>query len=437
MKVAVIGLGYVGLTTALLMDKAGYEVTGCDISQERLDSIWMHKMPFHEPGLDEYMQDHDMFVSNDIEMTIKNADVILVTVGTPSNNDGSINLQYVFDAMKEIGRHLDSQKVQLVMLKSTCVPRTSEACIILLEQYSGLNHGHHFGFVMSPEFLREGSAVEDTLHPDKVVIGFKYDFEGELAMDFYAGFLSNWGLPDILAMTNYINAEFIKYTNNAFLATKISFINEIATICEQNPGADVTTIARAIGMDKRIGPHFLNAGLGYGGSCFPKDVSALINVAENAEVEPAILKEVHATNISQRHWPIEKIRERFGEGMHDIKVAVLGMAFKPNTDDVRDSPAYDIVDILEQYDVIVNIYDPIVKHCEGLDSKFCESVDEALTGADCVIIATEWDEFKTITPETFIKLMKRPIVLDGRRIYNPMKMIKAGIEYYGIGFGRY
>jgi UDPglucose 6-dehydrogenase len=236
----------------------------------------------------------------------------------------------------------------------------------------------------------------------------------------------------MFVFTNYINAEFIKYANNSFLATKISFINEIANICEYVPGADVQVIAGAIGMDQRIGPHFLNAGLGYGGSCFPKDVAALIQAGNLYGIDSTFLSEVQAVNLGQRDWPIHMIKWRFGEHIHDLNVAVLGLAFKPNTDDMRDAPSVEVVSSLFNQGIMdIRTYDPIVKNYIHERN----TAEEALEDADCTIIVTDWKEFKDITAETFISLMRTPVVLDGRRIYDPMKMIKSGVEYYGIGFG--
>jgi UDPglucose 6-dehydrogenase len=286
---------------------------------------------------------------------------------------------------------------------------------------------------MSPEFLREGSAVEDTIHPDKIVVGFKYDFELHLAIDFY-GFIHH--LAEFVS-TNYVNAELIKYANNAFLATKISYINEIANICEYIPGSDVTVVARAIGMDSRIGSKFLNAGLGYGGSCFPKDVSALIQAGNLYGIDSTFLAEVQGVNLAQRDWPLHIIRTRFGEDFenYNLTVAVLGLAFKPDTDDIRDTPAKEIIDMLVRKTEQIRVYDPIVKVWPYSRVTMCESAVEALTDADVAIVVTEWDEFKHFGAETFIMTMATPVVLDGRRIYDPMKMIKSGVEYYGIGYG--
>lgn len=444
MRVAVIGLGYVGLTTALIMDGAGYSVVGCDIIDKKLDDINEHKMPFYEPGLEAYMANHNIVTTTNIITAVKDADVVLVTVGTPSTENGGINLQYVFEAMKDIARGLDGEEkepTKLIILKSTCIPGTSEKCINILERYSGLQHGHHFGFVMSPEFLREGSAVEDTLNPDKVVVGFKYDFEFHRAIEFYEFVPHVDGFDPMkdnnvgqYVFTNYVNAELIKYANNAFLATKISYINEIANICEYIPGSDVTVVARAIGMDSRIGPKFLNAGLGYGGSCFPKDVSALIQAGNLYGIDSTFLSEVQAVNLSQRDWPIHMIRWRFGEGIKNLTVAILGLAFKPNTDDIRDAPSMEIIaSLIRQGITDIKAYDPIVKTFPGV--AIYKTAEEALEGADCALIVTDWDEFKAFTAETFINLMTSPIILDGRRIYDPMKMIKKGVEYYGVGFG--
>ncbi len=455
-KVAVFGLGYVGLTTALALDAANIRVVGYDIDHDKLDKLKNGELCMYEPGLENLVKNHNILVTSNPNVALQDdVKIVLVCVGTPSYDDGSINLEYVFNCMEDIAIGLaDREESLLIILKSTVLPGTSEECINVLEQFSDKRHGQGFGFVMSPEFLREGSALNDTINPDKIVIGFKYDAEREMATELYEQMLRGHDREpnyDIFVDCNYMNAEFIKYANNACLATKISFMNDMATLCESVPGADIKVIEKALGMDYRISPHFLSAGLGYGGSCFPKDVQALIRFAENIGMDPILLHEIQGINLSQRDWPEYIIRSIYrneteyddddhsGDLSH-LRVAVLGLAFKPNTDDMRDAPSVEIIRNLTMRGADIIVHDPEAMENAGkalfTTVTYADDIYEALTGADCVIVVTEWKEYTYIKPATFKKLMRRPVVIDGRRIYDPQEMLGAGIEYYGVGFGK-
>ncbi len=443
-KVAVFGLGYVGLTTALALDAAKIRVVGYDIDNDKLDKLKNKELYIHEPNLEPLIEMHNISVTNDINVALQDdVKIALVCVGTPSRNDGSINLEYVFNCMEEIATSLiNRDKGLLIILKSTVLPGTSEKCIAILEKISGKYHGQDFSFVMSPEFLREGSALSDTINPDKIVIGFKHDSEWDATVELYVQMLIGHDKEpnyDIFVGCNYVNAEFVKYANNAYLATKISFMNDLANLCEEVPGADIKMIEKALGMDHRISPYFLKAGLGYGGSCFPKDVDALIHLFENAGIESTLLQEVQGVNLSQRNWPEYIIRSVFANTFSNLRVGVLGLAFKPDTDDMRESPAIDIIHNLHIRGADIIAHDPeAVENAKKVlpPITYADDIYDVLSGADCVIVATDWKEYTHIIPRTFKKLMKRPVVIDGRRIYNPQAMLKAGIEYYGVGFGK-
>lgn len=441
-RIAVFGLGYVGLTTALALDAGEMRVVGYDIDRDKLDKLKRGELYIYEPRLEDLIKKHNILVTDDLNIALQDdVKIALVCVGTPPYDDGSINLEYVFDCMRDIATGLaDRDEWLLIILKSTVIPGTSEKCIALLEQVSGKRHGHDFGFVMSPEFLREGSALSDTFNPGKIVIGYKYKSEWDMAAEFYEQMLMGHEKEpdyDIFIDCNYVNAEFIKYVNNAYLATKISFMNDIASLCENVSGADIKVIENALGMDYRISPHFLKAGLGYGGSCFPKDVQALVRFSESVGSDSTLLQEVRAVNLSQRSWPEYIIRSVYG-GFSNLRIGVLGLAFKPNTDDMRDAPSIEIIRNLDIRGAEIIAHDPeAVENAKKVlpPIAYADDVHDVLRGSDCVILVTDWEEYTYIAPSTFKKLMKRPVVIDGRRIYDPQEMVAAGIEYYGVGYG--
>lgn len=443
MEVAVFGIGYVGLITALAMDAKGIEVVAYDIDEEKLDKLSRGIHYIYEPELDNPMMKHNITVVTDVKLAIMDADYIMICVGTPTNKDGAINLEYVFDCVGAIARELymSLKPYPVIILKSTVIPGTCERLIQTIEDISGKVHGQDFGFVMFPEFLREGTAFSDTVNPDKIVVGSKFNDEVDRMMDLLFKFHGTH-LDDKIFFCNYINAEMIKYANNALLATKISFINEIAGICELLPGADVKVIAKAIGMDSRISPRFLRAGVGFGGSCFSKDVRALTEFADEQGYAAMLLEEVLAVNKLQRDWVDMMLRHAFGSTYAGKRIAILGLAFKPDTDDVRDAPSIDICKLLHLYGAKLVLYDPkasknFMKAIGIVPFTVTTSANAALTNADCAVILTDWDEFKGISAETFKNLLKQPIVIDGRRIYDPHEFQRAGIEYYGVGYGKH
>ncbi|MEM1991390.1 MAG: UDP-glucose/GDP-mannose dehydrogenase family protein [Nitrososphaerota archaeon] len=439
-KICIIGSGYVGLTMAACFASRGIKVTCVDIDKERIEKIKKGEPPIHEPGLKEILakvtSDGRLKVTEDYAEGMKDTEFSFICVGTPSKPDGSIDLSYVTSAAEAVGKNLHlASKNHLVVVKSTVVPGTTSRIVApILESSSGMKIGRDFGLVFNPEFLREGSAVEDTFHPDRIIIGEHDEGSGKKLLALYKEFYNNLLPPYII--TNTVNAELIKYANNAFLATKISFINEIANICQRIPGADVETIAKGIGLDKRIGPLFLKAGLGYAGPCLPKDLSALISHAQSLGYDPLLLRAVQHTNENQPYQAV-LIAKNLLSTLKGKRVALLGLAFKPNTDDVRCAISLKLIDRLLKEGAQVVVFDPKglenAKKLLGDTVLYADSAIECIKDADCCIVVTEWDEFKKLRPEDFVKFMRSPIVIDGRRVYDP-KEFGNKLTYAAIGY---
>ncbi|MEM2543883.1 MAG: UDP-glucose/GDP-mannose dehydrogenase family protein [Nitrososphaerota archaeon] len=439
-KICIIGSGYVGLTMAACFASRGIKVTCVDIDKERIEKIKKGEPPIHEPGLKEILakvtSDGRLKVTEDYAEGMKDTEFSFICVGTPSKPDGSIDLSYVTSAAEAVGKNLHlASKNHLVVVKSTVVPGTTSRIVApILESSSGMKIGRDFGLVFNPEFLREGSAVEDTFNPDRIIIGEHDEGSGKKLLALYKEFYNNLLPPYII--TNTVNAELIKYANNAFLATKISFINEIANICQRIPGADVETIAKGIGLDKRIGPLFLKAGLGYAGPCLPKDLSALISHAQSLGYDPLLLRAVQHTNENQPYQAV-LIAKNLLSTLKGKRVALLGLAFKPNTDDVRCAISLKLIDRLLKEGAQVVVFDPKglenAKKLLGDTVLYADSAIECIKDADCCIVVTEWDEFKKLRPEDFVKFMRSPIVIDGRRVYDP-KEFGNKLTYAAIGY---
>lgn len=441
-KISIIGVGYVGLCTAVGLASKGYCVVACDIDAEKISKINQGIPPFFEPGLQEKLSQSIQngclkgYV-NEVDRAVGGSDFTYVAVGTPSKDDGSIDLKYIKSAAVDIGRALKQKNgYHVTIIKSTVVPGTTlDVVKPILEQESGKVCGKDFGLCMNPEFLRQGSAFADTLNADRVVIG-SYDQQAgdkleELYQDFYSGHV-----PPIIR-TGLSTAELIKYASNAMLATKISFINTIANICEKIPGADVKDVALAMGLDKRIGPLFLDAGLGYGGSCFPKDVKALIACSRVSGYVPELLDSVEHVNWNQPLKAVTFAKQMIGS-LRGKSVAVLGLAFKPDTDDMREARVVPIINALHTEGAYVTAYDPVATDTAKVIFKdtiqYAASAKECLKDADCAIIVTEWPEFKALTPQDFVSLMRQPVLIDGRRIYNPQDFMRK-LRFAAIGLG--
>jgi len=434
-------MGYVGLCTAVAFASRDYTVVASEADSKKASMINRGIPPFYEPGLDEMLAEvlrsGRFRCTTSAEEAVLDTDVTFITVGTPSKADGSVDLKYVESSAEEIGKTLSSKNsYHLVVVKSTVIPGTTENLVKpILERSSGRKCGADFGLCVNPEFLREGAALHDTFNPDRIVIGECDKRSGDALESLYREFYAE-KMPPLLRTTP-VNAELIKYANNAFLAMKISFINTIANICERIPGADVTVVAKGIGLDKRIGSTFLNAGLGYGGSCLPKDLRALIQHSRSLGYEPKLLEAVEGVNSGQPQKAIELCKELVGE-LRGKRIAVLGLAFKPNTDDTRDAVSIKVVKRLLEEGAKVVVYDPKAmdnaRRIFGGDVEYASSAEECLKDSECAIIVTEWDEFRKLKPEDFMKLMKTPAVVDGRRIYDP-RVYSGKLKFKAVGLG--
>ena len=435
-RISVIGLGPVGLVTAVSFAKQGYKVVGIDSDANRVDALLRRQTPFFEPKLDAYLKDSIdsgmLSVSTDLDST---SDFVYVTVGTPCDKDGKINLEYVKKAASNIGRSLRDIKVhQVIVIKSTVIPGTARTLVRPeIERESGKSAGKDFGICSNPEFLREGRAIEDAEYPDRIVIGSDEDASAQNLVDLYHEFHGSH-TPTILR-TTHENAELIKYANNAFLATKISFINTIANIAERIPNADVTIIAKGIGLDQRISPGFLNAGLGFGGSCFPKDVNALINYCKVHGYIPQLLEATLEVNRLQALKVVEFARKML-KPLNGRKIAILGLAFKPGTDDMREAVSIPIIESLIHEGAEISACDPAAvpnaRKIFGQKIQYFSDPKDCLEKTDLAIVVTEWDEFRKLTSRDFINSMNLPIIFDGRRIYGA-EMRSQGITYGGVG----
>jgi UDPglucose 6-dehydrogenase len=442
-KISVIGTGYVGLCTAVGFASKGYRVIACDVDEEKITKINQGIPTFYEPGLAEKLSESIQNgclkgVVGQTDRVISETDLTFVAVGTPSKPDGSIDLKYIESAASNIGKALKQKNsYHVTIIKSTVVPGTTQNTVKpLLEKESGKVTGVDFGLCMNPEFLRQGSAFQDTVNAERVVIGSFDRRSGDVLEDLYRGFYSA-RMPSLIR-TTLSTAELIKYASNAMLATKISFINTISNICEQIPGADVKVVATAMGLDKRIGPLFLDAGLGYGGSCFPKDVKALIACSKNLGYIPELLDSVEHVNKTQPLKAVDFCRQQLGE-LEGKRIAILGLAFKPDTDDMREARVIPIVNQLLKEGATVTAYDPVAmpmaKTIFNDKISYAPSALKCIKDADACILVTEWDEFKKLAPEDFKSRMKQPILIDGRRIYNP-ETFASKLRFIALGLGK-
>ncbi|MFY0761446.1 UDP-glucose/GDP-mannose dehydrogenase family protein [Metabacillus dongyingensis] len=429
MKIAVVGTGYVGLVTGTCLSEIGHNVTCIDIDQNKIDKMRAGLSPIYEPGLDELMMkninEKRLFFTTNHAEGFYGADVIYIAVGTPEKEDGSANLTFVELVAKDIAANMKQDVV--VVTKSTVPVGTNDWIKEVIQ--SNLAHNVQVEIVSNPEFLREGSAIYDSFNGDRIVIGSNSEKAAAILEEINKPF----GLP--IFKTDIRSAEMIKYAANAFLATKISFINEISNICEKL-NANVEDVANGMGQDSRIGSQFLNAGIGYGGSCFPKDTKALIQIAGNVEYDFDLLKGVVRVNQKQQEILLSKLEERF-ESLKGKKIAILGLAFKPNTDDMREAASIVIAKHLIEQGANVCAYDPVAmdnaKRILNTKVNFTTSTVEALKDADAALILTEWNEFKDLDLSLFTEHMKLPIIFDGRNCYD-LKIIKNhSLEYHSMG----
>ncbi len=430
MHIAVIGTGYVGLVTGTCFAEFGVDVTCVDIDEAKINSLREGRVPIYEPGLDDLVAKNAragrLTFTTDIRAAVEQSLVIFLAVGTPPRADGSANLEFIEEAARSVARHVNGYKV--VVTKSTVPVGTGERLrrLILEERPEA-----KFGIVSNPEFLREGAAIGDFMRPDRVVIGSRDDEAVAIMKDLYRPL---YLIETPFVITSVEAAELTKYAANAFLATKISFINEIANLCDMI-GCDVHDVARAVGMDGRIGRKFLHPGPGFGGSCFPKDTTALVSIAREYGADSLIVEAVVEVNQLQRKRMVEKIERLVGD-LKGKTVAVLGLAFKPGTDDMRDAPAIDIIPALVGRGARVRAYDPVAMDAAR---KFLPEIEyaageyEAVEGADALVFMTEWNEFRALDMEKIRTLMRAPKVIDLRNIYEPADMRALGFEYAGVG----
>lgn len=431
MKICVIGTGYVGLVTGVCLADSGNNVICVDIDKKKIEMLNNGKPVIYEPGLEEIMtrnyREKRLEFSSDINYAVRKSKIIFIAVGTPQNSDGSADLTYVLKAAKDIAKAMNGYKI--IVTKSTVPVGTGRKIISIIKKYTK----HKFDYVSNPEFLKEGTAVDDFTKPDRIVLGGENKKALDIMRELYAPFVRT-GKP-ILTM-DILSAEMTKYAANVFLATRISCINEIANLCEKI-GADIDSVRAGMGTDSRIGMHFLFPGLGYGGSCFPKDVKAMIQMGRKNNRQLLIFEAVDRVNSKQWQNITDKIKLHFKNNLQNKTLAVWGLSFKPRTDDVRESPAIKIINFLLKSGVRIRAFDPVAnreaKRVLGEKISYFENQYDALKGADGLIIATEWNEFRRPDFNKIKKLLNEPVIFDGRNIYEVDKMREMGFKYYSIG----
>jgi UDPglucose 6-dehydrogenase len=431
MKICVIGTGYVGLVGAAIFSDWGNEVIGVDIDIDKIERIKKGEMPIYEPGLSEIVlkniSENRLSFTTSISEGVRNSDVVFICVGTPQSETGDADLSAVWKVAADIGKNLNDYKV--IVTKSTVPVGTNEKIKKLIKE--NLIENVDFDIVSNPEFLREGYSVEDMKNPDRTVIGS----DSEKALSIMRSLYDHLGKP--ILECDLRSAEMIKYASNAFLASKISFINEMAQICERS-GADVSVVSKGMGLDNRIGPRFLNAGIGYGGSCFPKDVAALYKTSTDQAYDFKLLRGVMEVNEIQKDYFVSKVVRYFGKNLSERTMGVLGLAFKENTDDIRDSVAIEIVKQLRGLGAYIKVFDPQAmfnaKKVLGETSiKYCLDKYEAIENSDALVILTEWKEFANLDLQKVKSMLKNPVIFDGRNLLNREKVESSGFVYFAVG----
>ena len=431
-NVTFIGTGYVGLVSGTGISDFGHKVTCYDVDEEKIESLNSGKIPIYEPGLEELIKKNTnagrLFFSNDPEIAIKDADVIFIAVGTPMLNDGKANLKYVESAARTIGNYLDSYTV--ICTKSTVPIGFGEKIIRIIN--NSKKKEVNFDYISNPEFLREGSALNDFLWPDRIVIGGSSKKSFDIMKEIYGPLFKN---KQPIVYTTVTTAEMIKYASNAFLALKISYMNEVANLCE-SVGADVKQVSKVMGLDGRISSKFLHPGPGYGGSCFPKDTEAFVAVGRNSGNVIRTIEAAIKTNNEQKLRMVKKIKNLIGGDFENKTIAILGLAFKPNTDDVRESASIEMIKNIQKKGGLVNAFDPVANDSMKIifpDISYKNSWKEACKDADGAVIMTEWNEFRGISLSYLKSLMKKPILLDTRNILNVKKLKKHGFLFDNVG----
>lgn len=431
MKITVIGTGYVGLVAGACLADMGNDVVCVDNNEEKLQKLEQGTIPIYEPGLEELVKsnfnENRLSFTSNLDSAVKQSDVCFIAVGTPQNEDGSADLQYVLSVAQQIGKAMNGYKV--IVDKSTVPVGTAEKVAEIIKQYTN----ESFDVVSNPEFLKQGNAVDDFLSPDRVVIGSNSEKATAIMQEIYSPFFRTGNRVIVMDVKS---AEMTKYASNSFLATKISFMNEIANLCEK-VGADAEMVRVGVSTDSRIGNKFLFPGLGYGGSCFPKDVKALIKTGADYGVDMSIIKSADGVNKKQRNLFVDKIIAKFGKDLTGKTFGVWGLAFKPKTDDMREAPAITIINELLNLGAKVKAYDPkamiLAKRIFGDKITYCQKSYDALDGADAMLLLTEWNEFRRPDFERIKELLKQPVIFDGRNQYNGERLAQSGFEYICVG----
>ena len=431
MRITVIGTGYVGLVAGAALADMGNDVICVDNNLEKLNLLEQGIIPIYEPGLEELVKsnvsENRLQFSSDLDNAVKVSDVCFIAVGTPQDEDGSADLQYVLGVAEQIGKAMNGYKV--IVDKSTVPVGTADKVTQIIKQYTT----HPFDVVSNPEFSKQGNAVDDFLSPDRVVIGSNSDRATAIMQEIYSPFFRTGNRVVVMDVKS---AEMTKYAANSFLATKISFMNEIANLCEK-VGADAEMVRIGVSTDSRIGNKFLFPGLGYGGSCFPKDVKALIKTGSDYGVDMSIIRSADGVNKKQRNLFVDKIVAKYGKDLKGKTFGVWGLAFKPKTDDMREAPAITIINELLKMGAGVNVYDPkamnIAKHIFGEKVTYCQKSYDVLEGADAMLLLTEWNEFRRPNFERIKDLLKEPVIFDGRNQYNGERLRQSCFEYICVG----
>ena len=434
MRIAVVGTGYVGLVVGACLAETGNEVVCADVDEPKIEGLKRNVLPIYEPGLEALVernqQSSRLTFTTDVAGAVAGSEVVFIAVGTPPDEDGSADLRHVLSVAEVIGRNM--QREMVVVTKSTVPVGTAAKVHDVVSRHAT----HAFHMCSNPEFLKEGAAVDDFMKPDRVVLGVESDHARTVMAELYAPFVRT-GKPIIFM--DIPSAEMTKYAANAMLATRISFMNEIANLCER-VGANVDDVRKVIGSDARIGPSFLFPGPGYGGSCFPKDVKALVRTAREAGVPLRVLEAVEETNERQKQRLFEKLRVAMNGTLSGATIALWGLAFKPQTDDMREAPALSLIDAVLEAGARVSAHDPAAMHEArrrlGDRIRFADTNYDALADADALVVVTDWNEYRHPDFNRIRDTLRRPVVIDGRNLYDPAKMRELGFTYYSIGRGR-
>lgn len=438
MKITIIGSGYVGLVSGTCLAEVGNHVMCCDVDKQKIATLNAGEVPIFEPGLKELIAKNvaagRLFFTDDLNQAISFGTAQFIAVGTPPDEDGSADLSYVLSAAQSIGKCMNDYKI--IVDKSTVPVGTAQKVKQAIgEELKKRGASIPFGVVSNPEFLKEGAAIDDFMRPDRIIIGSDDEQALNLMRQIYAPFQRN---HERIIATDLQSAELIKYASNAMLATRISFMNELANLAEKL-GADIELVRRGMGADPRIGYHFLYPGCGYGGSCFPKDVKALIHTAKNVGIDLEVLSAVELANAKQKHVLTQKIIQRFGENLNGKNFALWGLAFKPNTDDMREAPSRVLIEDLLEKGANISVYDPVAmreaRRVFGENPRIIYALNpmDAAQNKEALVIVTEWKEFRSPDFEVLKTTLKNPVIFDGRNLYDPVFLRNAGFEYFAIG----